>query len=101
MEDMEDQEVMEAVGSLPINQMALTLGRLRDRLKHATNDNLRSEVRARSGNGSVLVHAERGAHAGPALRGGVHQHPWCPPIHARDTFRASVRIFLAFSPHFS
>ena len=36
VEDMEDEEVVEAAGSLPINQMALTLGRLRDRLKHAT-----------------------------------------------------------------
>ena len=36
------------------------------------------------GTGAQLVHAERGAHAGPALRGHVHQHPRCPPIHARD-----------------
>lgn len=36
VEDMEDEEVVEAAGSLPLNQMALTLGRLRDRLKHAT-----------------------------------------------------------------
>ena len=36
VEDMQDEEVVDAVGSLPINQMALTLGRLRDRLKHAT-----------------------------------------------------------------
>ena len=34
--DMEDEAVGEVAGSLPLNQMALTLGRLRDRLKHAT-----------------------------------------------------------------
>ena len=34
--DMEDEAVVEVAGSLPLNQMALTLGRLRDRLKHAT-----------------------------------------------------------------
>ena len=53
------------------------------------------------GTGAQLVHAERGAHAGPALRGRVHQHPRCPPIHARDTCRASVQNFRAFSPRFT
>ena len=36
VEDMEDEEVVEAAVGLPVKQMALTLGRLRDRLKAAT-----------------------------------------------------------------
>ena len=36
LEDMEEEEVVEAAAGLPIRQMALTLGRLKDRLKTAT-----------------------------------------------------------------